>query len=59
LRFEWYEQVSKLWFEWNEHFDEDFELAEVDVSETEDRFLESPALREDIKSLLKRYFSNG
>jgi DNA repair and recombination protein RAD54 and RAD54-like protein len=53
------ERVSKLWFEWNEHCNEDFELAEVDVSETEDRFLESPALREDIKSLLKRYFLNG
>ncbi|XP_062216720.1 protein CHROMATIN REMODELING 35-like isoform X2 [Phragmites australis] len=49
------ERVSKLWFEWNElSSNEDFELAEVDVSGTEDRFLESPALREDIKSLLKR-----
>ncbi|TVU48291.1 hypothetical protein EJB05_07922 [Eragrostis curvula] len=49
------ERVSKLWFEWNEHScNEEFELAEVDVSDTEDRFLESPELREDIKSLLKR-----
>ncbi|GJN24879.1 hypothetical protein PR202_gb12650 [Eleusine coracana subsp. coracana] len=51
------ERVSKLWFEWNElSCNEDFELAEVDVSETGDRFFESPALREDIKSIWKRYF---
>ncbi|KAL6649278.1 hypothetical protein ACP70R_013502 [Stipagrostis hirtigluma subsp. patula] len=50
------ERVSKLWFEWNElSGNEDFELTEVDVSDSKDRFLESPALREDIKSLLKRY----
>ncbi|GJN08989.1 hypothetical protein PR202_ga26953 [Eleusine coracana subsp. coracana] len=49
------ERVSKLWFEWNElSCNEDFELAEVDVSETGDRFFESPALREDIKSHMEK-----
>ncbi|KAL6902406.1 hypothetical protein ACP4OV_005282 [Aristida adscensionis] len=49
------ERVSKLWFEWNEFSgNEDFQLTEVDVSDSKDRLLESPALREDIKSLLKR-----
>lgn len=36
------ERVSKLWFEWNELCSsDDFELATVDVSDSEDRFLES------------------
>ncbi|KAJ1298654.1 hypothetical protein BS78_01G470100 [Paspalum vaginatum] len=49
------ELVSKLWFEWDEHHNnEDFELAKVDVSDSKDRFLDSPALQEDIKSLFKR-----
>uniref|UniRef100_A0A0E0NQ45 Uncharacterized protein n=1 Tax=Oryza rufipogon TaxID=4529 RepID=A0A0E0NQ45_ORYRU len=49
------ERVSKLWFEWNELCSsDDFELATVDVSDSEDRFLESPALKQDIKALLKR-----
>ncbi|XP_015690438.1 protein CHROMATIN REMODELING 35-like [Oryza brachyantha] len=49
------ERVSKLWFEWNELCGSgDFELATVDVSDSEDRFLESPALKQDIKALLKR-----
>uniref|UniRef100_A0A0E0CVM6 Helicase ATP-binding domain-containing protein n=1 Tax=Oryza meridionalis TaxID=40149 RepID=A0A0E0CVM6_9ORYZ len=52
------ERVSKLWFEWNELCSsDDFELATVDVSDSEDRFLESPALKQDIKALLKRYIS--
>nr|XP_034572851.1 protein CHROMATIN REMODELING 35-like isoform X2 [Setaria viridis]TKV98031.1 hypothetical protein SEVIR_9G533600v2 [Setaria viridis] len=49
------EQVSKLWFEWDELCNnEDFELTKVDVSDCKDRFLESSALQEDIKSLFKR-----
>ncbi|WVZ55581.1 hypothetical protein U9M48_006222 [Paspalum notatum var. saurae] len=49
------ELVSKLWFEWDEHHNnEDFELAKVDVQDSKDRFLDSPALQEDIKSLFKR-----
>ncbi|KAF0912900.1 hypothetical protein E2562_019480 [Oryza meyeriana var. granulata] len=49
------ERVSKLWFEWNELCSSgDFELATVNVSDSEDRFLESPALRQDIKVLFKR-----
>lgn len=50
------ERVSKLWFEWDELCNnEDFELTKVDASDCGDRFLESSALKEDIKSLLKRY----
>uniref|UniRef100_A0A0D9VPW8 Helicase C-terminal domain-containing protein n=1 Tax=Leersia perrieri TaxID=77586 RepID=A0A0D9VPW8_9ORYZ len=49
------ERVSKLWFEWNELCSSgDFELATVDVSDSEDRLLESPALQKDIKALFKR-----
>ncbi|PNT78123.1 protein CHROMATIN REMODELING 35 isoform X4 [Brachypodium distachyon] len=49
------ERVAKLWFEWNEVcVNDDFELTDVDVSESEDIFLESPAMRQDIKSLYKR-----
>ncbi|KAF8717530.1 hypothetical protein HU200_025787 [Digitaria exilis] len=48
------ERVSKLWFEWDELCNnEDFELTKVDASDCGDRFLESSALKEDIKSLLK------
>ncbi|CAM0871428.1 unnamed protein product [Alopecurus aequalis] len=49
------ERVSKMWFESNEFSgNDDFELASVDVSESGDEFLESPALRQCIKSLHKR-----
>ena len=50
------ERVSKMWFESNEFSgNDDFELTSVDVSESGDEFLESPALRQDIRSLYKRY----
>ncbi|KAL5217914.1 hypothetical protein ABZP36_018598 [Zizania latifolia] len=49
------ERVSKLWFEWNElRGNGDFELTTIDVSDSEDRFLESPALQQDIKGIFKR-----
>jgi DNA repair and recombination RAD54-like protein len=50
------ERVSKMWFESNEFScNDDFELSCVDVSESGDMFLESPALRQCIKYLYKRY----
>ncbi|KAF7007220.1 hypothetical protein CFC21_022173 [Triticum aestivum] len=53
FRKEW---VSKMWFESNDLCGNDnFELATVDVSESGDRFLDNEALRQDIKSLYKRY----
>jgi DNA repair and recombination RAD54-like protein len=53
FRKEW---VSKMWFESNEFSGNDaFELSSVDVSESGDEFLESVTLRQDIRSLYKRY----
>uniref|UniRef100_A0A453IUQ8 Helicase C-terminal domain-containing protein n=1 Tax=Aegilops tauschii subsp. strangulata TaxID=200361 RepID=A0A453IUQ8_AEGTS len=50
------EWKSKMWFEWNELCsNDDFELAAVDISESGDRFLEHEALRQDVKSLYRRY----
>ncbi|KAJ6841102.1 protein CHROMATIN REMODELING 35 [Iris pallida] len=49
------ELISKMWFEWSEYCGQrDFELEAVDVTGTEDRFLENNALREDIKILYRR-----
>ncbi|PKA55650.1 DNA repair and recombination protein RAD54 [Apostasia shenzhenica] len=49
------EMISKLWFEWNEHYGhQDIELRQVDITDCEDFFLESAALKEDIKDLYER-----
>ncbi|XP_010423658.2 PREDICTED: protein CHROMATIN REMODELING 35-like isoform X2 [Camelina sativa] len=49
------EVISKMWFEWNEYCGyRNFEVETIDVDEAGDKFLESPALREDIRVLYKR-----
>ncbi|KAG7640962.1 P-loop containing nucleoside triphosphate hydrolase [Arabidopsis suecica] len=49
------EVISKMWFEWNEYCGyQNFEVETIDVDEAGDTFLESPALREDIRVLYKR-----
>ncbi|CAH8386547.1 unnamed protein product [Eruca vesicaria subsp. sativa] len=49
------EVISKMWFEWNEYCGyRNFEVETVDVDDAGDMFLESPALREDIRILYKR-----
>ncbi|XP_078170705.1 SNF2 domain-containing protein / helicase domain-containing protein [Carex rostrata] len=49
------ELISKMWFEWSEHYHNgEFELDEVAVESCDDIFLENPAVREDIKSLYRR-----
>ncbi|EOA32862.1 hypothetical protein CARUB_v10016175mg [Capsella rubella] len=49
------EVISKMWFEWNEYCGyRNFEVETIDVDEAGDNFLESPALREDIRVLYKR-----
>lgn len=49
------ESIAKMWFEWNECCgQQEFELRSVDVNDTGDKFLESPKLKADIKSLHKR-----
>ncbi|KAJ6825769.1 protein CHROMATIN REMODELING 35 [Iris pallida] len=49
------ELISKMWFEWSEYCGQrDFELDAVDITGTEDMFLENNALKEDIKILYRR-----
>lgn len=49
------ELISKMWFEWNEYCDhQEFELETVDISNSQDMFLESPKLQEDVKVLYRR-----
>nr|XP_019704479.1 protein CHROMATIN REMODELING 35 isoform X2 [Elaeis guineensis] len=49
------ELMSKMWFEWDEYCDhQEFELETVDISNSQDMFLESPNLREDVKLLYRR-----
>lgn len=49
------EVISKMWFEWNEYCGyRNFEVETIDVDDAGDMFLESPALREDIRVLYKR-----
>ncbi|CAA7035610.1 unnamed protein product [Microthlaspi erraticum] len=49
------EVISKMWFEWNEYCGyRNFEVETIDVDDAGDTFLESPALREDIRVLYKR-----
>lgn len=52
------ELISKMWFEWSEHYHNgEFELDEVAVESCDDIFLENPAVREDIKSVYRRSVS--
>ncbi|KAK8656226.1 hypothetical protein V6N13_098182 [Hibiscus sabdariffa] len=49
------ELIAKMWFEWNKYSgDRVFDMETVDLNECNDLFLESPLLREDIRSLYKR-----
>ncbi|CAL9223171.1 unnamed protein product [Arabidopsis halleri] len=49
------EVISKMWFEWNEYCGyRNFEVETINVDEAGDTFLETPALREDIRVLYKR-----
>lgn len=49
------ELISKMWFEWSELCgSRDFEMEEIDINDSEDLFLESPLLGEDVKLLYKR-----
>lgn len=49
------ELISKMWFEWSELCShQDFEMEEIDINDSEDLFLESPLLGEDVKLLYKR-----
>ncbi|PKU67286.1 protein CHROMATIN REMODELING 35 [Dendrobium catenatum] len=49
------ELISKLWFECNEYSgQQEIDLHEVELTDCDDIFLESPALIEDIKCLYKR-----
>ncbi|KAL4318611.1 hypothetical protein GQ457_18G017250 [Hibiscus cannabinus] len=49
------ELIAKMWFEWNKYSgDRVFDMETVDMNECNDLFLESPLLREDIRSLYKR-----
>ncbi|KAL0927186.1 hypothetical protein M5K25_001349 [Dendrobium thyrsiflorum] len=49
------EVISKLWFECNEYSgQQEIDLHEVELTDSDDIFLESPALIEDIKCLYKR-----
>ncbi|KAG9451775.1 hypothetical protein H6P81_004679 [Aristolochia fimbriata] len=50
------ELVSKNWFDWSEFGrDKLFKMETVDAQNSEDPFMDSSMLREDIKMLLKRY----
>ncbi|KAK8522136.1 hypothetical protein V6N13_115111 [Hibiscus sabdariffa] len=49
------ELIAKMWFEWNKYCgDRVYEMETVDMNECNDLFLESPLLREDIRSLYRR-----
>ncbi|KAG2705733.1 hypothetical protein I3760_05G070300 [Carya illinoinensis] len=49
------ELISKMWFEWNEYCGyRDFEMETVDVKESDDIFLESSLLGEDVRVLYRR-----
>ncbi|GMI88152.1 hypothetical protein HRI_002484500 [Hibiscus trionum] len=49
------ELIAKMWFEWNKYSgDRLFDMETVNMNECNDLFLESPLLREDIRSLYKR-----
>ncbi|KAL8151375.1 hypothetical protein V2J09_021183 [Rumex salicifolius] len=50
------ELIAKRWFEWNDFRGNslDFEMEEVDIKDSGDMFLESPALAGDVKALHRR-----
>ncbi|KAK8668567.1 hypothetical protein V6N13_106020 [Hibiscus sabdariffa] len=49
------ELIAKMWFEWNKYCgDRVYEMETVNMNECNDLFLESPLLREDIRSLYRR-----
>ncbi|CAN8257867.1 unnamed protein product [Cochlearia groenlandica] len=49
------EVIAKMWFEWNEYCGyKNFDVETIDVDKSGDVFLDSPALREDIRVLYKR-----
>lgn len=51
------ELISKMWFEWNEHFgqrDLEMNASAISIEESEDRFFENHNLGEDVKFLYKR-----
>ncbi|KAM7276591.1 hypothetical protein ACFE04_018457 [Oxalis oulophora] len=53
------EQISRMWFDWNESCGyQDFLMENVDIENSGDLFLESPMLREDVKSLTRRLLLN-
>ncbi|KAE8724674.1 isoflavone reductase-like protein [Hibiscus syriacus] len=50
------ELIAKMWFEWNKYSGgQVFDMETVNMNECNDLFLESPLLREDIRSLYKRF----
>lgn len=50
------ELIAKRWFEWNDYHGNglDFEMEEVDIKDSGDLFLGSPALAGDVKALHRR-----
>ncbi|CAN8248046.1 unnamed protein product [Cochlearia groenlandica] len=49
------EVIAKMWFEWNKYCGyKNFDVETIDVDKSDDVFLDSPALREDIRVLYKR-----
>ncbi|CAN6439419.1 unnamed protein product [Victoria cruziana] len=49
------ELISKMWFEWTEECGpQAFQMFEIDISDSDDAFLESPLLKDDIKVLYRR-----
>ncbi|XP_031485418.1 protein CHROMATIN REMODELING 35-like [Nymphaea colorata] len=49
------ELISKVWFEWTEQCaPQAFQMVEIDISDSDDTFLESPLLKHDIKTLYRR-----
>ncbi|KAM7252835.1 hypothetical protein ACFE04_025453 [Oxalis oulophora] len=55
------EQISRMWFEWNEYCGyQDFHVENMNIENCGDLFLENPMLREDVKSLtIRLIFKNG
>ncbi|CAN1320162.1 Protein CHROMATIN REMODELING 35 [Linum perenne] len=49
------EAIAKMWFEWNEYCGyQNFEVEQIDLTESGDGFLESPLVKEDISVLYRR-----
>ncbi|CAL1384905.1 unnamed protein product [Linum trigynum] len=49
------EAIAKMWFEWHEYCGyQNFEVEKIELEESDDPFLESPLLREDIRVLYRR-----